>query len=76
MIVREHGAHPLQELDRDVVTPALRAHHLLQAALELGTAVARGAFPEVALDIHALHTDELSIEIELDLAEHVLAISR
>jgi hypothetical protein len=36
----------------------------------------RGAFPEVTLDLHALDAHELPVEIELDLAEHVLALSR
>jgi hypothetical protein len=30
----------------------------------------------VALDLHALDAHELPVEIELDLAEHVLALSR
>ena len=59
-----------------LVASALGAQHLLQAPLELGVAAARGALPEVPLDLHALHADELTIEVELDLAEHVLAVSR
>jgi hypothetical protein len=73
---REEGSHALEELDRHVVASALRADELLQAPLELGTAVAGGALPQVTLDLHALDADELSIEEQLDLAEHVLAISR
>jgi hypothetical protein len=74
--VRHHRAHSLDELRRDVVAPALGAEHLLQAPLEVGMAGARGAFPEVTLDLHALDAHELPVEIELDLAEHVLALSR
>jgi hypothetical protein len=72
---REHRAHPLDDLRRDVVATALVAEHLLEPALELGMAMARGALPEVYLDLHALHADELSVEIELDLPEHALAVS-
>ena len=71
----DRGADPLEQLGRDVVAAALRAQHLLQAALELGVAAARGAVPEMPLDLHALHANELTIEVELDLAEHVLAVS-
>jgi hypothetical protein len=72
---RQERSHATQELGGHVVAPALRAHQLLQAALELGTAVAGGALPQVTLDLHALDAHELSVEEQLDLAEHVLAIS-
>jgi hypothetical protein len=72
---REHRAHALQELGRCVVAPALGAKHLLQPALELGVVVARGAAPQVSLDLDVLHPDQLTVEVELDLAKHVLALS-
>jgi hypothetical protein len=72
---REDRAHALRDLGRDVAAAALVAEHLLEPPLELGVAVARGALPEVHLDLHALHADELSVEIELDLPKHALAVS-
>jgi hypothetical protein len=71
----DHRPDPLQELRRDVVAAALGAQHLLQPALKLGVTAARGALPEMPLDLHALDADELPVEVELDLAEHVLAVS-
>jgi hypothetical protein len=59
-----------------MIAPAFRAEHLFQASLEVGVAGAGGAFPEVALDLHALDANELTVEVELDLSEHVLALSR
>jgi hypothetical protein len=72
---REPGAKALDDLGRDVVAPAFLAQHLLEPALELGVAVARGALPEMHLDLHALEADELTVEVELDLPEHALAVS-
>jgi hypothetical protein len=72
---REPRAQALDHLGRDVVAAAFRAEHLLEPALEVGVALARGALPEMHLDLHAFHADELSVEVELDLAEHVLAVS-
>ena len=69
-------ADPFEELGGHVVAAALGLEHLLQPTLELGVAVARGALPEVPLDLHALHARELTIEGELDLSEHVFAVSR
>jgi hypothetical protein len=74
-MLRDHRAHPLEDLDGDVVAAALGAEHLLQAALELGVAAAGGASPQVLLDLDALHADELTVEVELDLPEHVRALS-
>jgi hypothetical protein len=72
---REHRADAFDDLLGDIVAAALRAEHLLQSALELGVPVTRGTLPEMPLDLHALQTDELAIEVELDLTEHVLAVS-
>jgi hypothetical protein len=72
---REHRADALHDLERHVVAAALRAKHLLEPALEFGVAVTGGAFPQVPLDLHALDANELPVEVELDLTQHVLAIS-
>jgi hypothetical protein len=68
-------ADPLDERDGDLVAPALVPEHGLQPLLELGVARARGTLPEVPLDLHALDAHELPVEVELDLTEHVLAVS-
>jgi hypothetical protein len=44
--------------------------------LELGVPAARGALPQVPLDLHALEPHELPVEVELDLAQRVLAFNR
>lgn len=72
---REHGPHPIEELGRRVVAAALGPEHLLQPALELGVIVAPGAIPQVSLDLGALDRDQLTIEVELDLTQHPLALS-
>jgi hypothetical protein len=72
----DEGSDALEQLRGHLVAPALGAEQLLQATLELGVTVARRARPEVALDLHAIDADELTVEVELDLAKHVLAFSR
>ena len=69
-------ADPLDQLRGDLVAPALVAQQLLEPALELGVAATGGTLPQVALDLHALEAHELPVEIELDLAQRVLAINR
>jgi hypothetical protein len=71
----QRRAQALDDLGRDLVAAALGAEHLLEPALELGVPVTGGALPEVHLDLHALHADELPVEVELDLPEHVRAVS-
>jgi hypothetical protein len=68
-------ADPLDERLGDLAAPALVAEHVLQPLLELGVACARRTLAEVPLDLHALHAHELTVEVELDLAQDVLAIS-
>jgi predicted HAD superfamily phosphohydrolase len=72
----EHRADPLEQLGRDVVAAALGAEHVLQLALEVGVPRARIATTEMALDLDALEPNELTVEVELDLSEHVFAVSR
>jgi hypothetical protein len=72
----DQGADPFDQLGRNLVAPALVAEHLLQPPLELGVPAAGGAFPQVPLDLHTLEADELPVEVELDLAQRVLAINR
>jgi hypothetical protein len=72
----EQGPDPFGELIGHVSAPALVSQHLLQAALEVGVTAARVAAAEVALDLHALESHELAVEVELDLPQDVFAISR
>lgn len=72
----EHRPDPLQQLGRDVVAAALGTEHLLQLPLEVGMACARVAASEVPLDLHAVEPDQLTVEVELDLSQDMLAISR
>jgi hypothetical protein len=77
VVVDLHGdrSDPLDERVRNRVASAFRAEHLLQPALELGVARAWVTALEVTLDLHALDAHELTVEVELDLAEDVLAVS-
>jgi hypothetical protein len=70
-----HRADPFEHLDGHVVTPALDAEDFLQASLEVGVLVARRAIPQVPLDLDALDRRELTVEVELDLSQHVLAFT-
>jgi hypothetical protein len=72
----DHRAEPLEEFGRDLVATTLGAEHLLELALEVGVTRARIARPKVLLDLDALNPHELTIEVQLDLSQHVLAVSR
>jgi hypothetical protein len=72
----EQGPNPLEELRRDLAATTLGADDLLQLALEVRMACAWAAASEVALDLHANSTHELTIEVELDLLQHAFALSR
>jgi hypothetical protein len=77
-LLAEHRADPLGELGRQghLVTSALRTEHLLQVPLEIGVTAARVAAAEMPLDLETDLADELSVEVELDLLQHVFAVSR
>jgi hypothetical protein len=72
----DRGAEPLDELGRDLVAPALGPKDVLQPLLERGVPAARPAAAEMALDLDPQRFDELSVQVELDLLEHVFAVSR
>jgi hypothetical protein len=72
----EHRPDPLQQLGGDVVAAALGAERLLQLPLEVGMPRARVAASEVSLDLDTLEPDQLTVEVELDLSQDVLAVSR
>jgi len=72
----EQGTDPFQQVGRDVPTTALRAEDLFQLPLEVGVPAARVAATQVSLDLDVQRTDELTVEVELDLPQHVLTLSR
>jgi hypothetical protein len=74
--VLEQRTDPFEQLGRDLPASALGAQDALQLALELGMAAARVTATQVPLDLDAQSADELSIEVELDLLQHVLTVSR
>jgi len=72
----EQRAEPIDELGRHMVTPALGPQDLLEPPLERGVPAAGVAAAQVVLDLDAHRSDELSVEVELDLLQHVFAVSR
>ena len=72
----EQRPHPFQQVRRDVPTTALRAEDLLQLPLEVGVPAAGVAATQVSLDLDVQRADELTVEVELDLLQHVFAVSR
>jgi hypothetical protein len=72
----EHRTDPIDQIRRDVPTPALVPEHLLQLALERGVPRARVAHAQMPLDLDALEPNELAVEVQLDLAQNVFAVSR
>jgi hypothetical protein len=76
LVLLEEQPDPLEQLRRDLAAPALGPEDLLQLELELGVSGARVAADEVLFDLRAQRTDELTVEVELDLLQHVLALSR
>jgi hypothetical protein len=72
----EQRPYPVQQVRRDVPTTALRAEDLLQLPLEVGVPAAGVAATQVSLDLDVQRADELTVEVELDLLQHVLALSR
>ena len=72
----QERAETLDELGRDLVAAALGSKDLLQPPLEGGMAAARVAAAEVVLDLDAQGRHELTVEVELELPQHVFAVSR
>jgi hypothetical protein len=72
----EQRPYPFQQVGRDVPATALRAEDLLQLPLEVGVPTAGVAATQVSLDLDVQRADELTVEVELDLLQHVLALSR
>jgi hypothetical protein len=72
----EQRSDPFQHVRGDLPTTALRAEDLLQLPLEVGVPAAGVAATQVSLDLDAQRTDELTVEVELDLLQHVLTLSR
>jgi len=72
----EQVPNALEQLRRDIATTALGADDLLELTLEVRMAGAGTAAPEMLLDLQAHVTHELTIQVELDLLQHVFALSR
>jgi hypothetical protein len=72
---REDRAHALRDLGRDVAAAALVAEHLLEPPWK-SACRARVAASEVSLDLDTLEPDQLTVEVEIDLSQDVLAVSR
>jgi hypothetical protein len=72
----EHRPQPLDELGWHLVASALGPQDLREPALEIGVTGARIAAAQVLLDLDAHRSDELPVEVELDLLQHVFAVSR
>jgi hypothetical protein len=72
----EQRPQPVDELRRHLVASALGPQDLREPALELGVTAAGVAAAQVLLDLDAHRSNELSVEVELDLLQHVFAVSR
>jgi hypothetical protein len=72
----EQRSDPFQQVRGNLPTSALRAEDLLQLPLEVGVPAAGVAATQVSLDLDVQRTDELTVEVELDLLQHVLTLSR
>jgi hypothetical protein len=72
----EQRPEPLDELGRHLVASALGPQDLLEPPLERGVPAAGVAAAQVLLDLDAHGGNELSVQEELDLLQHVFAVSR
>jgi len=72
----EQRPEAVDELGRYLVAPALGPKEFLELSLERGVPAAGVAPAQVLLDLEAHGSDELTVEVELDLLQHVLALSR
>jgi hypothetical protein len=72
----EQCPEAIDELGRYLVAPALRPQELLQPPLERGVPATGVATAQVPLDLQAHGSDELTVEVELDLLQHMFAVSR
>ena len=66
----------MDELGRYLVAPAFGPQELLEPSLERGVTAAGVAAAQVLFDLDAQRSDELTVEVELDLLQHVFAVSR
>ena len=72
----EQCPEALDELGRYLVAPALGPQELLQPSLERRVPAAGVAAAQVLLDLEAHGSNELTVEVELDLLQHMFAVSR
>jgi hypothetical protein len=66
----------VHELGRYLVAPALGPQELLEPSLERCVPATGVAAAQVLLDLETHGSDELTVEVELDLLQHVFAVSR
>jgi hypothetical protein len=74
--LREQRLQALDERLRHVATTALVAEHVLQASHELGVPVTVRTLADVAFDVDALETGELTVKVELDPPQRLFAFNR
>jgi hypothetical protein len=72
----EQRPEAVDEFGRYLVAPAFGPQEILEPSLERSVPAAGVAAAQVLLDLDAQRSDELSIEVELDLLQHVFAVSR
>jgi hypothetical protein len=72
----EQRPKPVDELRWHLVASTLGPKDLLEPPLERGVPAAGIAAAQVLLDLDAHGSDELSVEVELDLLQHAFAVSR
>ena len=72
----EHRPEALDELGRYLVAPAFGPQEILEPSLERSVPAAGVAAAKVLLDLEAHGSDELTVEVELDLLQHMFAVSR
>ena len=72
----EQRPQPVDELGWHLVASALGPQDLREPALELGMTAAGIAAAQVVLDLEAQRSNELPVQVELDLLQHVFTVSR
>jgi len=72
----EQRPEAVDELGRHLIAPALGPQEILEPLLERGVPAAGVAAAQVLLDLDAHGSDELTVEVELDLLQHMFAVSR
>ena len=72
----EQRAEAVDELGRYLSHPHLDRRSSFSRRWNAAWPLQGSQPPEVLLDLHAHGSDELTVEVELDLLQHVFAVSR